>query len=71
MIVEHILLILELEHYFINIRIFRMGEGAGEVDLNQTLSAHSLQLCPILCNPMVCSPTGSSVHGILQARTLE
>ena len=23
-----------------------------------------------LCNPMGCSPPGSSVHGILQARTL-
>ena len=24
-----------------------------------------------LCNPMDCSPPGSSVHGILQARVLE
>ena len=24
-----------------------------------------------LCNPMECSPPGSSVHGILQARILE
>ena len=29
------------------------------------------QLCSILCNPMGCSPPGSSVHGILQARILE
>ena len=29
------------------------------------------QLCPTLCDPMNCSPPGSSVHGILQARTLE
>ena len=29
------------------------------------------RLCPALCNPMDCSPPGSSVHGILQARTLE
>ena len=28
------------------------------------------QLCPTLCNPMDCSPPGSSVHGILQARIL-
>ena len=27
--------------------------------------------CLILCNPMDCSPPGSSVHGILQARILE
>ena len=25
------------------------------------------QLCPILCDPMDCSPPGSFVHGILQA----
>ena len=29
------------------------------------------QPCPTLCNPMDCSPLGSSVHGISQARTLE
>ena len=29
------------------------------------------QLCPILCNPMDCSPSGSSVHGIFQARILQ
>ena len=30
--------------------------------------AKSLQSCLTLCNPMNCSPSGSSVHGILQAR---
>ena len=29
------------------------------------------QLCPTLCDPVNCSPPGSSVHGILQARILE
>ena len=29
------------------------------------------QSCPTLRNPMDCSPPGSSVHGILQARVLE
>ena len=29
------------------------------------------QLCPTLYDPMDCSPPGSSVHGILQARILE
>ena len=29
------------------------------------------QLCLTLCNPMNCSPPGSSVHEILQARILE
>ena len=35
------------------------------------LHANSLQSCPILCDPIDCSPPGSSVHGILQANILE
>ena len=34
-------------------------------------AAKSLQSCPTLCDPMVGSPPGSAVPGILQARTLE
>ena len=29
------------------------------------------QSCPALCDPMDCNPPGSSVHGTLQAITLE
>ena len=29
------------------------------------------QLCLTLCEPMDCSPPGSSIYGILQARILE
>ena len=29
------------------------------------------QSCPTFSDPMDCSPPGSSVHGILQARVLE
>ena len=29
------------------------------------------KLCPTLCGPMDCSPPGSFVHGIPQARILE
>ena len=35
------------------------------------IHAKSLQLCGTLCDPMDCSPPGSSVHRILQARILE
>ena len=35
----------------------------------RTLSAAPSR--PTLCNPVSCSPPGSSVHGILQARILE
>ena len=34
-------------------------------------AAKSFQSCPTLCDPMDCSPPGSSVHRILQARGLE
>ena len=34
-------------------------------------TAKSLQSCPTLCDPIDGSPPGSSVAGILQARTLE
>ena len=33
--------------------------------------AKLLQSCSTLCDPLDCSPPGSSVHGILQARILE
>ena len=36
-----------------------------------SVCAKSLQLCTALCDPMDCSPSDSSVHGILQARILE
>ena len=34
-------------------------------------TAKSLQSCPTLCDPIDGSPPGSTVPGILQARTLE
>ena len=35
------------------------------------LESEVTQSCPTLCNPMDCSPQGSSFHGIFQARILE
>ena len=34
-------------------------------------AAKSLQSCPTLCDPIDGSPPGSSIPGILQARTME
>ena len=34
-------------------------------------AAKSLQSCPTLCDPIDGSPPGSTIPGILQARTLE
>ena len=48
-------------------------EGSLPVELSgkPIATAKSLQLCPTLCDPIDGSPPGSSVPGILQARTLE
>ena len=48
-----------------------------EVEINRDLfisaaaAAKSLQSCLTLCDPIDGSPLGSSIPGILQARTLE
>ena len=39
--------------------------------LSKNAAAKSLQSCPTLSDPIDSSPPGSSVPGILQARTLE
>ena len=41
------------------------------VDLGSAVACSVTQLCLTLCDPVDCSPPGSSVHGILQARVLE
>ena len=53
-------------------------ESCPVLDAMGQLCAHKgqtlclvVQSCLILCDPVDCSPPGSSVHGILQARTLE
>jgi len=44
----------------------------GRKAIKKTLCCAKLLLpCPTLPNPMDCSPPGSSVHGLLQARILE
>ena len=44
-----------------------LGVGGGAA----AVAAKLLQSCPTLCDPMDCSPPGSSIHGIFQARVLE
>ena len=41
------------------------------INLYTAAAAKSLQLCPTLCDPIDGSPPGSTIPGILQARTLE
>ena len=44
----------------------------GQAAAVTSVCAHvcSAQSCPTLCDPVDCSPPGSSVHGTLQARTM-
>ena len=37
----------------------------------QVMHVYARWLCPTLCDPMDYNPTGSSIHGIVQARILE
>ena len=39
--------------------------------LGELQHSEVVQSCPAVCDPKDCSPPGSSVHGILQARVLE
>ena len=47
-----------------------MGKES-EKRLDMKMKVLVTQSCLTLCDPMDCSPPGSSVHGILQARILE
>ena len=51
-----------------------LGDGEGLRSLaccSPAAAAKSLQSCLTLCDPRDCSLPGSSIHGILQARTLQ
>ena len=50
--------------------LYHWATRAAHLLLQLALSL-AAQLCPALCDPVDCSPPGSSVHGILQARILE
>ena len=54
-----------------NAGIHQQLERAREEILLSCMCAESPQLCLTLCDPMDCSPPGSSVPGILQAGILE
>ena len=62
--------------FFLTRRMFLQAQGAGDPGQNPSSAAaasaaKSLQSCLTLCDPIDGSPPGSSVPGILQARTLE
>ena len=65
---------------FLAIRVFMIFLATFKYSLTNYNYSHRVCVCVcvlvtqwylILCDPMNCSPPGSSVHGILQARILE
>ena len=44
---------------------------SSEVEYESESEREVTQSCPTLCDPVDCSPPGSSIHGILQATILE
>ena len=52
-------------------RIQWTEEPGGQQFAVAVAAAKSRQSCPTLCDPIDSSPSGSTVPGILQARTLE
>ena len=51
--------------------VVRYGCESWTIKKAAAAAAKSLQLCPTVNDPMDCSPPGSSIHGIFQARVLE
>ena len=64
-----------LSSFFLNARrtTVRSREDIADTVNERIINTKVLvaQSCPALCSPMDCSPPGSSVHGVLQARILE
>ena len=52
-------------------RSLQVGVNLGRALNVMEVKVLVTQSCPTLCNPVDCSPLGSSVHGTLQARILE
>ena len=52
-------------------RLLSGREAMTHLDCICAVLCSFAQLCLTFCNPVDCSPPGSSVHGILQARILE
>ena len=59
------------EHFLSFLKNNSLKFGHVSVKLSAAVPCSGTQSCSTLCDPMDCSPSGSSVHGILQARIME
>ena len=58
--------------FLVGVALFSISRNGVKVShLSKRSEVLFGQRCPTLCYPMDCSPPGSSLHGILQDRTLE
>ena len=64
-------ILVSISHFQINSVPPKTSVLSGGVVKILDVKVKVVQLCLTLCDPMDCSPPGSSVHGILQARILE
>ena len=63
-----------LDHKFLRLKMCNLNMNVAFPFLHSQspcVGTKSLQSCLNLCNPMDCSLSGSSVHGIFQGRILE
>ena len=68
----HIMIINSIMHTCIECPFFPWTlTPAPDACVRACVRPQSLESCLTLCNPLDCSPPGSSVHGILQARIRE
>ena len=51
--------------------MFKMIKAEIHAESHEESESEFAQSCPTLCNPMECSPPGSGIHGVFQARVLE
>ena len=58
-------------HLAMPVQPFKLQDLGLQSPRTSYLVVPSLRSCPTLCNPVDCSPPGSSVHGMLQAGILE
>ena len=63
--------LLLLPSNFLNIRVWFPLEWTGWISLRSKGLSRVFSHIQLLVDPMDCSPPGSSVHGLLQARILE
>ena len=63
--------VIDLDVFLKHVRLLSRKQLQLRAAAAAAAAAKTLQLCPILCDPIDGSPPGSPVPGILQARTLE